>query len=90
MAHRLLVLIALLSTWLVGTANARAADCGPLKPEQRLSEQQAREVEAALRGGSLARVAGRWGVGSAPTTRSSSRSSRRTTSREAGSCSRRA
>lgn len=51
MAHRLFVLLAVLSTWLVGTAHARAVDCRPLKPEQRLSEQQAREVEAALRGG---------------------------------------
>lgn len=34
-----------------GAAHARPGPCEPLKPEQRLSEQQKRVVDAALRGG---------------------------------------
>lgn len=51
MARSLALVLAALLSLLGGTAHARGSACEPLKPEQRLSEQQKKVVDAALRGG---------------------------------------
>jgi hypothetical protein len=51
MARSLSLLLAVLLSLLGGVAHARGSSCEPLKPEQRLSEQQKKVVDAALRGG---------------------------------------